>query len=172
MIFSCRLVRDLLPYPTNSPYKIHSDYDFLMVKLFRTDGGLAYIMRDVHVSRLLQEKSKTDLSKVALYRLSTTDLDDKSKGETPLLLYINPQIIGNYLIELAVQLHSIIILTKLVVPLCIYVHTYLHVLHRVFVLRVFCSTDKRAIHSSAIDLFYMCETLSKHIFLRECVHCV
>lgn len=54
-----------------SPYSIRSDYDFLMIKLFRTDGGLAYIMKELHVIRLLQAKNRSDLGKLSLYRTPT-----------------------------------------------------------------------------------------------------
>lgn len=45
-------------------FSIHSDYDFMMVKLFRTDGGLAYIMKEVHILRILQYKNRIDLAKL------------------------------------------------------------------------------------------------------------
>ena len=64
-------VLEFLRYPF-SPYNIQSNYDFLMIKLFRTDGGLAYIMKELHVLRLLREMNKTDLSKLNLYRLNVT----------------------------------------------------------------------------------------------------
>lgn len=51
-----------------SPYSIRSDYDFLMIKLFRTDGGLAYILRETHILRLLNTKNSSDLAKVNLFR--------------------------------------------------------------------------------------------------------
>ena len=60
---------DFLRYPF-SPFNIQSNYDFLMVKLFRTDGGLAYIMKELHVLRLLRQKNRTDLSKLNLYRFN------------------------------------------------------------------------------------------------------
>ena len=75
-----RTAMDFLRYPF-SPYNIESDYEFLMVKLFRTDGGLAYIMKEVHVLRLLQELNKTDLSKLHLYRLDVAGSSDATSGE-------------------------------------------------------------------------------------------
>ena len=48
-------------------YRIKSNYDFLVVKLFRTDGSLAYVLRDVHVVGLLQIENTTDLAKANLY---------------------------------------------------------------------------------------------------------
>ena len=69
-----------LLYPF-SPYSIESNYDFLIVKLFRTEGGLAYIMKEVHVLRLLREMNKTDLTIVNLYRLGDTGSDVKGKGK-------------------------------------------------------------------------------------------
>ena len=53
-----------------SPYSIKTDYDFLVVKLFRTDGGLAYILREVHVLSLLQMENKSDRAKAYLYSRS------------------------------------------------------------------------------------------------------
>ena len=48
---TCKRFLSLVLYPF-SPFNIRSDYDFLMVKLFRTDGGLGYIMKEVHIMRL------------------------------------------------------------------------------------------------------------------------
>ena len=69
-----------------SPYSIESNYDFLMVKLFRTDGGLAYIMKEVHVFRLLREMNKTDLAIVNLYTLGVTGSNEESKSKSGYLL--------------------------------------------------------------------------------------
>ena len=52
------------------PYGISSNYDFIMIRLFRTDGGLAYIMKELHILRLLKEKNKLDLVKTYIYRIN------------------------------------------------------------------------------------------------------
>jgi len=58
-----------LPYISlRSPYKIQSDYDFLVIKLFRTDGGLAHILREVHALRLLKEKNNNEYARINLLR--------------------------------------------------------------------------------------------------------
>ena len=51
-----------------SPYKIRSDYDFLVIKLFRTDGGLAHILREVHALQLLKEKNDEEYARINLLR--------------------------------------------------------------------------------------------------------
>ena len=50
-----------------APYSIGSNYDFLVVKLFRTDGGLAYVLREVHVLRLLRGENTSDQAKASIY---------------------------------------------------------------------------------------------------------
>ena len=64
-----------------TPYVIRSDYDFLMIRLFRTDGGLAYIMKELHVLRQLRGKNRDDLAKAYLYRVQGAGSDDESKGK-------------------------------------------------------------------------------------------
>ena len=59
------------------PYGISSNYDFIMIRLFRTDGGLAYIMKELHILQLLKEKNKLDLVKTYIYRTNPP----KEKGE-------------------------------------------------------------------------------------------
>ena len=53
-----------------APYSIGSDYDFLVIKLFRTDGGLAYVLREVHVLRILQMENSTDQARANIYASS------------------------------------------------------------------------------------------------------
>ena len=50
---------------SNSSYRIQTDYDFLLVKLFRTDGGLATVLREVHLLRLLKELNNVELGRVS-----------------------------------------------------------------------------------------------------------
>ena len=58
-----------LPYISlRSPYNIRSDYDFLVIKLFRTDGGLAHILREVHALRLLKEKNDEEYARINIFR--------------------------------------------------------------------------------------------------------
>ena len=53
-------------------YNIRSDYDFLVIKLFRTDGGLAYGLREVHTLRLLKEENDLEYARVKLYKKQLT----------------------------------------------------------------------------------------------------
>ena len=46
----------------SSSYTIKCNYDFLMIKLFRTDGGLARILREIHVLQLLKTKCTSDIA--------------------------------------------------------------------------------------------------------------
>ena len=71
--------RSIACYFPFSPYSIRSNYDFLMVKLFRTDGGLAFILKDVHIQRILETKNSSDILKMHLYR--TPSGGRKSKGK-------------------------------------------------------------------------------------------
>lgn len=52
----------------SSPYRIRSDYDFLMIKLFRTDGGLAYILRETDVLRCLKDQNDDELARVSIHK--------------------------------------------------------------------------------------------------------
>ena len=49
-------------------YNIQSDYDFLVIKLFRTEGGLAYVLREVHTLRLLKEENDLEYARVNIYK--------------------------------------------------------------------------------------------------------
>ena len=51
-----------------TPYNIRSDYDFLVIKLFRTDGGLAFVLREVHTLRLLKEENHLEYTRVNMYK--------------------------------------------------------------------------------------------------------
>ena len=53
---------------SNSSYHIQTDYDFLLVKLFRTDGGLATVLREVHLLRLLKEENNVELARISSHR--------------------------------------------------------------------------------------------------------
>ncbi|CAI7989929.1 hypothetical protein GBAR_LOCUS368, partial [Geodia barretti] len=68
---------------SNSSYRIQTDYDFLLVKLFRTDGGLAQVLREVHLLRLLKDRNITELASVIRHRaitdLTDVDLTEKEK---------------------------------------------------------------------------------------------
>lgn len=64
-----------------TPYVIQSDYDFLMVRLFRTDGGLAYIMKELHVLRLLKGKNQLDLTNAYLYRQNGKQREIRGESE-------------------------------------------------------------------------------------------
>ena len=69
-------------FSLSSPYNIGSDYDFLMIKLFRTDGGLAYILREVHVLRLLRDENSLELVRVSIFYKQCLDaLQGQKKGE-------------------------------------------------------------------------------------------
>ena len=56
-----------IPFFFCKTYKIRSDHDFLMIKLFRTDGGLAYILREIHVLRLLRKRNSLELVRVSIF---------------------------------------------------------------------------------------------------------
>ena len=64
-----------------APYSIGSNYDFLVVKLFRTDGGLAYVLREVHVLRFLRGENKSDRAKAYIYNYSSGGSHGASEGE-------------------------------------------------------------------------------------------
>ena len=53
---------------SQSSYRIQTDYDFLLVKLFRTDGGLATVLREVHLLRLLKELNNVELSRISTHK--------------------------------------------------------------------------------------------------------
>ena len=66
-------------YSFKSPYSIQSDYDFLLIKLFRTEGGLAYVLREIHLLRLL---NSLELGKI---HINITQL--RSKGIYPIVIF-------------------------------------------------------------------------------------
>ena len=55
-------------YNPRSVYSIHSDYDFLIIKLFRTDGGLGYILREINALRLLKKENDLEYARVNIYK--------------------------------------------------------------------------------------------------------
>ena len=67
-----------LYHALRSPYRIQTDYDFLLVKLFRTDGGLATVLREVHLLRLLKEMNNVELASVTSHR-TLANLSKKEK---------------------------------------------------------------------------------------------
>ena len=67
-----------------SSFYIRSDYDFLLVKLFRTDGGLAGVLREVHMLRLLKEENNVELARVKSHN---TVIRNKDKSGMSLIEY-------------------------------------------------------------------------------------
>ena len=67
---------------SNSSYRIHSDYDFLLVKLFRTDGGLAQVLREVHLLRKLKNLNNEELARVSIHR-EVEDLTNEERHGMP-----------------------------------------------------------------------------------------
>ena len=64
-------VLSYIPYCSlrhNSVCNIQSDYDFLVVKLFRTEGGLAHILREVHALRLLRDMNATENARINILK--------------------------------------------------------------------------------------------------------
>ena len=55
-------------FKRNNSYRIQTDYDFLLVKLFRTDGGLAQVLREVHLLRLLKELNNVELARISSHK--------------------------------------------------------------------------------------------------------
>lgn len=55
-------------YSLKSPYNIRSDYDFLTIKLYRTDGGLGYVLREVNSRRLLKRENDLEYARVNIYK--------------------------------------------------------------------------------------------------------
>ena len=66
-------------FADSSVYRIQTDYDFLLVKLFRTDGGLAQVLREVHLLRLLKEQNIKELASVR----TIVDVSSKEKKGMP-----------------------------------------------------------------------------------------
>ena len=64
----------------SSIYHIRTDYDFLLVKLFRTDGGLAQVLREVHLLRLLKDLNNEELASVSSHITNTTKKSLGKKG--------------------------------------------------------------------------------------------
>ena len=64
----------------SSIYRIRTDYDFLLVKLFRTDGGLAQVLREVHLLRLLKDLNNEELASVSSHITNTTKKSLGKKG--------------------------------------------------------------------------------------------
>ena len=65
---------------SNSSYHIRSDYDFLLLKLFRTDGGLAQVLREVHLLRQLREENNVELARVSSHRTVADFTDEEKSG--------------------------------------------------------------------------------------------
>lgn len=59
-------------------YQIQSDHDFLLVMLFRTDRGLARVLRETHLLCKLREKNNLELAKVATIRIVNNNYKDLS----------------------------------------------------------------------------------------------
>ena len=69
-----------LPYCSwthSSDYNIQSDYDFLVVKLFRTEGGLAHILQEVHALRWLKEKNDEEYIRIRIFKRQLGDEEKK-----------------------------------------------------------------------------------------------
>ena len=66
--FAHGILSSLPIYSFQSPYNIRSDYDFLMIKLFRTDGGLGYVLREVTSLRLLKKENDVEYARVNIYK--------------------------------------------------------------------------------------------------------
>ena len=75
------LLSFILPpsFGRNNSFFIKTDYDFLLVKLFRTDGGLAQVLREVHLSRLLKGENNVELARVSSHR--AVQWDDGENGK-------------------------------------------------------------------------------------------
>ena len=63
----------------NNSFFIKTDYDFLLVKLFRTDGGLAQVLREVHLLRLLKGENNVELARVSSHRAVQWDEGESGK---------------------------------------------------------------------------------------------
>ena len=85
-------------FASDRPYRIRSDYDFLMIKLFRTDGGLAYILREVHALRLLKDENDLELARVSIH---------KTQAEAGKGTYITVQIIIDIIISTTLPIDSL-----------------------------------------------------------------
>ena len=74
------LLSFILPpsFGRNNSFFIKTDYDFLAVKLFRTDGGLAQVLREVHMSSLLKGENSVELARVSSHRAA---IQDKEEGK-------------------------------------------------------------------------------------------
>ena len=75
------LLSFILPpsFGRNNSFFIKTDYDFLLVKLFRTDGGLAQVLREVHLLRLLKGENSMELARVSSH--STVIKNKKKSGK-------------------------------------------------------------------------------------------
>lgn len=54
----------------NRSYHIQSDYDFLLVKLYRTDRGLANVLREVHMQQLLKSENELELARISINKIA------------------------------------------------------------------------------------------------------
>ena len=68
-------------FKRDNSYYIHSDYDFLLVKLFRTDGGLAQVLREVHLLRLLKDMNSVELARIKSHNTVIEFEDENKKGK-------------------------------------------------------------------------------------------
>ena len=77
-----RVLKKLMcPFWQCSPYHIRSNYDFLVVKLFRTDSGLGYILKELHVARLLQMENNSELQRLSLYKMTSDASNEDFQGK-------------------------------------------------------------------------------------------
>ena len=68
-------------FTRDNSYYIHSDYDFLLVKLFRTDGGLAQVLREVHLLRILKDLNSVELARIKSHNTVIEFEDENKKGK-------------------------------------------------------------------------------------------
>ena len=66
-------------YGRNNSFFIKTDYDFLYVKLLRMGGGLAHVLREVHISRLLKGENSMELGRVSSHSAAIQNKEKSGK---------------------------------------------------------------------------------------------
>ena len=80
---------------SNSSYRIQTDYDFLLVKLFRTDGGLAQVLREVHLLRLLKELNNVELARISSHQTNIRETGKKGLYRHLFVIMLGAELSGN-----------------------------------------------------------------------------
>lgn len=71
-------------FPVRGP-RISSDLDFMMMRLFRTDGGLGYVLKEVLILKEVKMLNNNDMKRYSIHREEQKLLEFRTGGMYPIM---------------------------------------------------------------------------------------